>query len=219
MLHTVNKGLITAIGLFLTFTALAQAPAQKKATSGNVELVPSARLVVNNPPQVTEQELKACLQQELSASEQFDALNKEADVLKERERALRTARGNLEADRMAMNKTKPSATDIARYNIRIDVFNRDSADFNTDKEALDRKQQALDNWIGTTLKPACNPVQNKPVPVMVSYYACEWDKASSPLQALPFCSSLENRAELTQCAASAGNKANALEQCSTRKAP
>ena len=112
-----------------------------------------------------------------------------------------------------MAKRKSSADDISKYNGRIEKFNTDSEQFNQIKDSFDKERLAYEAWITQTLKPACSKIQNRPIPTLVIFYGCKFDQANSPFEQVPFCQSLDNRAELTKCVKSAGSKAKAIDQC------
>lgn len=161
----------------------------------------------------TETELKACLILEREGINRFKALETRANVLRLREEELRKERDGLEGQSIDMKVRRSSREDIAQFNARVDKFNSDSDQFNQTKEEFDQSRDEYDNWMAKSLKPKCAPFQEKPVASITIFYACGFDQPTSGFEQVPFCSSLNTRAEIRDCVKKAGSKAKALESC------
>lgn len=142
----------------------------------------------------------------------FKALEQRATELRTIEGQLSSQRQALETQRANMNKGKPDGDAVNQFNNNVNDYNERSDRLNADKQDFEAVKATYSTWLNNTLKPACDPLANRPVPAMVSFYACQFDQAQ-PLTEVPYCKSLEKIDALKACVAKATSKADAMNQC------
>lgn len=100
--------------------------------------------------------LRHCLATEQEGLSRFKNLEKRADELRGTEKLLLERRAILVKDKRAMDSGKTDPEKVAKYNEAISVFNAQSDRLNADKDKFEADFQTYENWMNTTLKPACN---------------------------------------------------------------
>ncbi len=161
---------------------------------------------------VQEAEMKSCLLAEQEGLKRFKALEERATELRTIEGQLTSQRQALETQRAKMNKGKPDTTSVNQFNNQVNDYNERSDRLNAEKQDFEAIKTKYSTWLNDTLKPACDPLANRPVPAMVSFYACQFDQPQ-PLTEVPYCENLEKVDALKACVAKAASKAEAMNQC------
>lgn len=100
--------------------------------------------------------LRHCLATEQEGLSRFKNLEKRADELRGSEKLLRERRAILVKDKRALDSNNADPEQVAKYNEAISVFNAQSDRLNADKDQFEADFQTYENWMNTTLKPACN---------------------------------------------------------------
>ncbi|MBU0782543.1 MAG: hypothetical protein KJ798_11010 [Gammaproteobacteria bacterium] len=106
--------------------------------------------------------LRHCLATEQEGLSRFKNLEKRADELRGTEKLLLERRAILVKEKRAMDSNNTNPEQVAKYNEAISVFNAQSDRLNADKDKFETDFQAYENWMNTTLKPACNKDLAKP---------------------------------------------------------
>ena len=167
------------------------------------------------PVSVNESDLRACLLAEQEGMARFSQLEKRANELKGTEQLLTQRRADLQERQRKLDQGVPDPAEVEALNNMVRVFNEQTDQLNTDKTGFETDVRNNENWMNTTLKPACAPIVNKPVAVVTSFYACGFDQQGD-LAELPHCKSLPNLDALKNCVNKAGSKAKAQEICNVQ---
>lgn len=142
----------------------------------------------------------------------FKALEQRASELRTIEGQLTSQRQALETQRANMNKAQPDSEAVNRFNNTVNDYNERSDRLNAEKQDFETVKATYGTWLDNTLKPACDPLANRPVPAMVIFYACQFDQPQ-PLVDVPYCAKLDKVDTLKACVAKAASKADAMNQC------
>lgn len=164
------------------------------------------------PNAVQEAEMKSCLLAEQEGLMRFKALEQRATELRTIEGQLASQRQALETQRASLNKGKADSNAVNQFNDKVNDYNERSDRLNADKQDFEAVKSTYSTWLNDTLKPVCDPLANRPVPAMVSFYACQFDQ-SQPLIDVPYCQNLDEVDALKACASKYPNKAEALNHC------
>lgn len=104
------------------------------------------------------QESAACANLEREGIARFKQLEKLANdlrgheqLLRERRVALQSQRSQLEANR------KPDPAAATQLNEAVKVFNQQADQLNTDKAKFEQDTAAYEQWMASSLQPACAP--------------------------------------------------------------
>jgi hypothetical protein len=165
-----------------------------------------------NQPQAEEGDLRACLLLEQESLNQYRALEQKSNELRANEKLIKDQRTALKDQKAKIDITNPNKEAAAKFNKAVAAFNQQADKFNAEKDAFDKESGNYDNWVNTTLKPACNKVANKPVNPVSSYYACGFNGAK-PLTDLQHCKTVPNLDTLRTCINKAESKTKAYETC------
>lgn len=165
---------------------------------------------------VSESELRACLQAEKEGLARFNKLELRAAELKGTEQLLTQRRVELQQRQANLDKRVPDSAEVEALNNMVRVFNDQTDQLNADKTSFEQDVQNNENWMNTTMRPACADVVNKPVAVVTSFYACGYDQQGD-LAELPHCKTLPNLDALKSCVTKAGSKAKAQEICNVQQ--
>lgn len=181
-----------------------------------IAVLPCMAMAQNAPsPSVQEEQLRQCLIAEKEGLARFGKLEQRAAELKGTEQLLTERRKALQERQRSMEKRTPEPGEVEELNNMVRVFNEQTDQLNADKTSFENDVQRNDNWMNASLKPACEPLLNKPVAVVTSFYACGYDQQGT-LAELPHCKTLPNLEALKSCVKKAGSKAKAQEICNVQ---
>lgn len=161
---------------------------------------------------VQETELRTCLQLEQQGLSRFTTLEKRADALRATEQQLSEKRVALQGQKSRLDAGKPDSASIARFNEAIEQFNQQTDQLNTQVSQFETESSTYQDWVNSTLKPACNTLTARPVSNVTTFYACGFDKQGEFAQ-LPHCKTLPELDKLKACVQKAGSKTKAQETC------
>lgn len=179
-------------------------------------VMPCTTMAQNAPSTpVQEEQLRQCLIAEKEGLARFGKLEQRATELKGTEQLLTERRRALQERQRGLDKRTPEPSEVEELNKLVRVFNEQTDQLNADKTSFENDVRNNENWMTTTLKPACTPVVNKPVAVVTSFYACGFDQQDA-LAELPHCKTLPNLDALKGCVKKAGSKAKAQEICNVQ---
>jgi len=181
-----------------------------------IAVMPCTAMAQNVPSTpVQEEQLRQCLIAEKEGLARFGKLEQRASELKGTEQLLTERRRALQERQRAMDSRTADPDEVEALNNMVRVFNEQTDQLNADKTSFESDVRNNENWMTTTLTPACAPVVNKPVAVVTSFYACGYDQQND-LAELPHCKTLPNLDALKGCVKKAGSKAKAQEMCNVQ---
>lgn len=181
-----------------------------------IAVMPCTAMAQNVPSTpVQEEQLRQCLIAEKEGLARFGKLEQRASELKGTEQLLTERRRALQERQRAMDSRTADPDEVEALNNMVRVFNEQTDQLNADKTSFESDVRNNENWMTTTLTPACAPVVNKPVAVVTSFYACGYDQQND-LAELPHCKTLPNLDALKGCVIKAGSKAKAQEMCNVQ---
>ena len=181
-----------------------------------IAVMPCTAMAQNVPSTpVQEEQLRQCLIAEKEGLARFGKLEQRALELKGTEQLLTERRRALQERQRAMDSRTADPDEVEALNNMVRVFNEQTDQLNADKTSFESDVRNNENWMTTTLTPACAPVVNKPVAVVTSFYACGYDQQND-LAELPHCKTLPNLDALKGCVIKAGSKAKAQEMCNVQ---
>ncbi len=161
---------------------------------------------------IEEAELRACLTLEAEGLQRFQALEARANELRGVDQLLKTRREALSKTRESMNTKKPSAQQVEKFNSDVELFNQQTDQLNADKAAFEADKSTYEQWLGSTLKPACKRLEGKEVLTVTAFYACGHHQPKELLD-VPYCRNLANLTALKACVNQAGSKQAAEAGC------